>query len=497
MQRCVQAERPYLGGEAGQCLAAVRQHLAPQQVEGLDAIGAFIDLRDAHITYSLLLAPFANVAVATVHLLAEHAAFQAVVGEERLGHRGQQRHHALGLLAFTASFGIARQVELLAHIGGKRPAPFGEGAHGQQHAPHIAVVDDRVGGFVPQLRAHGGAALQALVGVAGSRLVRRLGTADALDADRQAFIVHHGEHGRQALVRGAHQITRGCVEIHHAGGRRLDTHLVFDRAAVGSIALAQPAIGVNQELGHQEQRDALGTGGRIGQLGQHQVDDVLGQVLLAAGDEDLAAGDAVAAVGLGFGAAADQPQVGAGMRLGQAHGAGPAALVQGRQVSGLERLAGVRIDRQATASAQRRIQAEAAVGRVEHLFEQHPQHLRHAHAAIGRVAAQADPAALAVGVPRFAEAIGRRDAAGVETHALLVTLAAERGDQLAADLGRFFQNGVGGVGVYVLGQGRQARPQGRGVEYIVQYEAHVAQGGSVGGHWRLWKNGTSGLALRG
>lgn len=61
-------------------------------------------------------------------------------------------------------------------------------------------------------------------------------------------------------------------------------------------------------------------------------------------------------------------------------------------------------------------------------------------------------------------------------HALLVTVAAERGDQLAGDLGRFLEDSIGGLGVDALGQGGQASPQGGGVEHIVQDEAHVAKG---------------------
>lgn len=137
------------------------------------------------------------------------------------------------------------------------------------------------------------------------------------------------------------------------------------------------------------------------------------------------------------------------------------------QVSGLERFAGVGIDGQAAASTQGRIQAEAAIGGVEHFFEQYAQHFRHAHAAIRRVAAQADPAAFAVGVPGFAETVWRGDLACFEVHALFVAVAAERGDQLASDFGGFLEDGVGGVGVDALGQGGQAGPQGRGVEYVM------------------------------
>ena len=58
---------------------------------------------------------------------------------------------------------------------------------------------------------------------------------------------------------------------------------------IDGVALAERAVGVDHELGHDEQRDALAAGRRVGQARQHQVDDVLGQVVLAGGDEDLLA----------------------------------------------------------------------------------------------------------------------------------------------------------------------------------------------------------------
>jgi hypothetical protein len=61
-------------------------------------------------------------------------------------------------------------------------------------------------------------------------------------------------------------------------------------------------------LGHDEQADALDAGRRVGQACQHQVDDVAGQVVLAGADEDLAAGDTVGAVRLGFGRVRIRPR---------------------------------------------------------------------------------------------------------------------------------------------------------------------------------------------
>ena len=53
------------------------------------------------------------------------------------------------------------------------------------------------------------------------------------------------------------------------------------------------------------------------------MDDVLGQVVLAGGDENLGAGDFVGAVRLRDGAGADKTEIGAALRLGQVHRAGP------------------------------------------------------------------------------------------------------------------------------------------------------------------------------
>ena len=54
-------------------------------------------------------------------------------------------------------------------------------------------------------------------------------------------------------------------------------------SAADAVARAgrQPSALGGQELGHEEQADALVPAGASGSLRQHQVDDVLGQVVLA------------------------------------------------------------------------------------------------------------------------------------------------------------------------------------------------------------------------
>ena len=112
-------------------------------------------------------------------------------------------------------------------------------------------------------------------------------------------------------------------------------HLVFERAARNRIARAQRAIGVDHHLGDDEQRDALGRFGCIGGLGEDQVDDVFGQVVLARRDEDLGPGDRIRPVGARHRAGADQAQIGAAMRLGQVHRPEPLARNHFRDVKRL------------------------------------------------------------------------------------------------------------------------------------------------------------------
>ena len=176
---------------------------------------------------------------------------------------------------------IVRVIQQLRCVIGQRTVAFVEGFHGQQHAAYVGVHDDRVSRFFRLGRAGQRAHLQAVLGVGDRVLIGHFAMTQTLHTGTQAGAIHHGEHAIETLVDLADQKAGGAVEIHYAGGRSLDTHLVFDGAADHAVALALLAVGVGQELGHDEQRDALGAGRCVGQFGQHQMDDVLGHVVLA------------------------------------------------------------------------------------------------------------------------------------------------------------------------------------------------------------------------
>ena len=54
----------------------------------------------------------------------------------------------------------------------------------------------------------------------------------------------------------------------------MNTHFVLERTAVDVVALANRAIAVDAEFGHDKQRDPFGARGRIRQARQHDVHDV-------------------------------------------------------------------------------------------------------------------------------------------------------------------------------------------------------------------------------
>ncbi|MNE60234.1 hypothetical protein D3C80_1553660 [compost metagenome] len=156
--------------------------------------------------------------MATEHLLAVHTAFQTRVGEEGFGHRGEQGDSGLRRFARLGICAVLGDVQLGAYVGGQGAAALVQRLHGQQHAAYVGVVDDRIGRLVLCHWTAGRAALQPVAGIGYRGLVGRFGATDALDADGQALIVHHGEHRRQAFVGLADQPAGGAIEVHHAGG---------------------------------------------------------------------------------------------------------------------------------------------------------------------------------------------------------------------------------------------------------------------------------------
>ena len=268
-----------------------------------------------------------------------------------------------------------------------------------------------------------------------------------LASDGEPRPVHHGEHAGHALVfladEEAHRAAVVAVD-HGAGGRGMNAELVLDRMRAHIVAPA-----VRHHLGHQEQRDALGAGWRIGQTREHEMNDVVGQIVLAIGDENFRAGEAIGPVSGTFGLAAQRADVGAGLRLGELHGAHPFAADQLAEISLFEfvvAIGGQCIDRR---HGQHRADAEGHGGGIPHLDAGGVHRVRQLLAAPARRRRQAVPAGRGPGRVGVLPAWRRRHLAVFERRAELVADGVKRCDHVGGEAPSFGEHRIDGLFVEI------------------------------------------------
>ena len=170
------------------------------------------------------------------------------------------------------------------------------------------------------------ATLHTVFGVLHSLLIRSFCNGNTLNAYGITRGIHHDEHVFQAAVFFAYQEANGAtvVAILQDGCRAgFDAHFVFDADAVDVIALTKAAIGIDHELRHHKQTDTFHTFGSTLNTRQHQVNDVVGHVMLTIGDVDFGAKNFKCPIGQRFCARANQSQIRTCLRLCQVHGASP------------------------------------------------------------------------------------------------------------------------------------------------------------------------------
>ena len=304
-------------------------------------------------------------------------------------------------------------------------------------------------------------------------LERALALRVTLEAHRQPRGVHHHEHVFEAAVRLADQQAERALVFavhHHAGRAGVDAELVFDGRAVHVVARAGRAIGVDPELGHDEQRDAAHAGRRAVDARQHHVHDVLGEVVLAVGDEDLLAVEPVVRAG-GRGARAHLREIAAGLRLGQVHGAGPLAAHHLRQVELLLLRRAEMLDGFDRALREHGAQLEGEVRRGPQLFDRGAEHGRHVLAAELGLGAQRRPAVFAELLVGVLVAFGHGHAVRRPVRAFAIAALAERLEHDFGEPRRFAEHGVGGF-ARVVGELR-AGAQGSRANELIQYKPDV------------------------
>jgi hypothetical protein len=175
--------------------------------------------------------------------------------------------------------------------------------------------------------------------------------------------------------------------------------------------------------------------------------DVRRQIVLAGGYEYLGAGDLVAAVRLRRRARAHQAEIGAALRLGEIHRAGPFAADQPGQVQRLLFRRRMGEQRRNRALGQAGIHREGHVGGADEFADRLRDHRRQTLTAEFRRRRKAEPAAFRELLVGGLESGRRRHAAvGVAAAAFLVADTIERGEDVFAEFRRFAEHGFDQIG---------------------------------------------------
>ena len=130
------------------------------------------------------------------------------------------------------------------------------------------------------------------------------------------------------MIEFANQPALSTIKIHLTGRGSLNAHFVFDGPAGNIVGVSGKAtVVVHSVPGNHKQGNTLRSSRSIRQLGQHQVNDIFGQIVLTSGDKNLGPGDAITAISPGDRLGSEHAKICPCLRLSQAHGAGPATFV--------------------------------------------------------------------------------------------------------------------------------------------------------------------------
>ncbi|MNQ56196.1 hypothetical protein D3C85_703120 [compost metagenome] len=147
----------------------------------------------------------------------------------------------------------------------------------QQQASHVGVFDDA---HLRRQRilATRPTTLGTLPGIVQRPAETLVSQRRCTQSNADARFVHHLEHVGQALVGLTHQVTDGTglfTEIQYGRGGVAITQFVQQAGQGNIIAGARGAVVIDQELGHQKQRNAPSTGRCTFDSRKHQVHDVV------------------------------------------------------------------------------------------------------------------------------------------------------------------------------------------------------------------------------
>ena len=215
---------------------------------------------------------------------------------------------------------IHQTIAIQTHGNGR----FRIGFLGEQQTLHVRMLNDRHLWFA-EIRIVRVTTLQAIPGVIQRKAVAPIAQHGSPKPDPDPSFIHHLEHVTQPLVGFTDQIAVTIIIIterqRRAGGTAI-TEFVNQPGQYHVVTFAGVAIRIQAILGNHKQGNAFHAFRTAGYLGEHQMHNILRQLVVTAGDIDLVALEAIAAVILWHRTGADVRQGGAGMGFGQCHGAG-------------------------------------------------------------------------------------------------------------------------------------------------------------------------------
>ena len=239
----------------------------------------------------------------------------------------------------------------------------------------------------------------------------------------------------------------GFTEAKQAVDLAMRPELVVQANQGDAVTRARIAIGIDLPPRHDEQRNALATGRTARYLGQHQMDDVLGNFMVAAADPHFVAAQGIATVRKRFGDGTDVGQTGAGLGLRKAHGAVPAAFDHRREVASLlvftadlaDQIGGRFGEKRIAVGRHIRAGKDAAQGRHQGVGKSEPAFIeRRSHA---------EESGIAVGRKRLRDFRHQHDTAVFDLRRIGIRLGRVRQELGLGKGQRGIQHGLHGVGV--------------------------------------------------
>ncbi|MND37789.1 hypothetical protein D3C80_284830 [compost metagenome] len=205
--------------------------------------------------------------------------------------------------------------------------------------------------------------------------------------------------------------------------------------------------------------------------------------MFAGGDEDLLAGNLIAAVALRNRLGAQQAEIGAAMGFCEVHGAGPGAFDHLRQIGFLLLLRAMHENGGNRTLREARIHHQRQVGRRHIFADSCMQRIGQALPAELRRNGKADPAAFTIGVISVLETIGHGDRTVIGAlAALAVAGKVEREKPLLGKLCGLAGDRLDHVGGCILKAGQVVIPLQ--AENVVQDKKRVFNWGLVNRHYR-------------